>query len=110
MAYQLADFPFLTTLLLCCVGGLLAILCIPARHARAIKIVSAVFSGITLVISIYLFIAYDQQAGGYQFVERVAWIPALGIAYHNGADGFSLPMLLLTGIVFFTAVLTCLGA
>ncbi|WP_319405911.1 NADH-quinone oxidoreductase subunit M [uncultured Desulfosarcina sp.] len=106
MAYQLADFPFLTTLLLCCVAGLLAILCIPARHARAIKIVSAVFSGFTLVISIYLFIAYDQQAGGFQFVERLAWIPALGIAYFNGVDGFALPMLLLTGIVFFTAVLT----
>jgi NADH:ubiquinone oxidoreductase subunit 4 (subunit M) len=44
---------------------------------------------------------------GYQFVERVEWIPALGIAYHNAVDGFALPMLLLTGIVFFTAVLTC---
>ncbi|WP_372678756.1 NuoM family protein [Desulfosarcina sp.] len=107
MAYQLADFPFLTTLLLCCVAGLLSILAIPARHTRAIKIVSAVFSGLTLAISIYLFIAYDQQAGGYQFIERVAWIPALGIAYFNGVDGFALPMLLLTGIVFFTAVLTC---
>jgi len=107
MAYQLADFPFLTTLLLCCVAGLLAILCIPARHVRAIKIVSAVFSGLTLVISIYLFMAYDQQAGGFQFVEQVAWIPALGIAYFNGVDGLALPMLLLTGIVFFTAVLTC---
>jgi NADH-quinone oxidoreductase subunit M len=94
MAYQLANFPFLTTLLLCCVGGLLAILCIPARHTRAIKIVSAVFSGLTLVISIVLFIGYDQQAGGFQFVERVAWIPALDIAYYNGVDGFALPMLL----------------
>jgi NADH-quinone oxidoreductase subunit M len=106
MAFQLADFPFLTTLLLCCAAGLLVILSIPARHARAIKIVSAVFSGMTLVISILLFLAYDQQAGGYQFVERVAWVPALGIAYFNGVDGFALPMLLLTGIVFFTAVLT----
>ena len=106
MAYQLAEFPFLTMLLLCCGVGLLAILAIPERHARTIKIVSAVFSGLTLVISIYLFIAYDQQTGGIQFVERVAWIPALGIAYFNGVDGFALPMLLLTGIVFFTAVLT----
>jgi NADH-quinone oxidoreductase subunit M len=30
----------------------------------------------------------------------------LGISYFNAVDGFSLPMLLLTGIVFFTAVLT----
>ena len=93
-------------LLLCCGLGLLTILLIPARHTRAIKIVSAVFSGLTLAISIYLFSVYDRIAGGYQFVERVDWIPSLGIAYHNGIDGFAAPMLLLTGIVFFTAVLT----
>ena len=45
-------------------------------------------------------------AGGYQFAERVDWIPSFGISYFNAVDGFSLPMILLTGIVFFTAVLT----
>jgi NADH-quinone oxidoreductase subunit M len=30
----------------------------------------------------------------------------MGISYFNGVDGFGLPMLLLTGIVFFTGVLT----
>jgi NADH-quinone oxidoreductase subunit M len=106
MISQLTHFPFLTTLLLCCGLGLLTILIIPGRHTRAIKIVSAVFSGLTLAISIYLYAAYDQQAGGYQFVERVDWIPSLGISYFNAVDGYALPMLLLTGIVFFTAVLT----
>ncbi len=106
MTDPLATFPFLTSLLLCCGIGLLVILLIPARQTRAIKIVSAVFSGLTLVISIILYAAYDRTAGGFQFVERVDWIPSLGIAYHNGVDGFALPMLLLTGVVFFTAVLT----
>ncbi len=106
METGLATFPWLTSLLLCCGVGLLTILLIPGRHTTAIKAVSAVFSGLTLFISIYLYVAYDRTAGGYQFVERVDWIPSLGISYHNGADGFSLPMLLLSGIVFFTAVLT----
>jgi NADH-quinone oxidoreductase subunit M len=69
-----------------------------------------VFSGLTLVISIYLFIAYDQQAGGFQFVERVAWIPALDIAYHNGVDGFALPMLLLDRHRLFHGRADLLGA
>ena len=99
-------FPFLTSLLLCCGVGLLLILFIPAKHTRAIKWVSAVFSGLTFLISVYLYAAYDQSAGGYQFAERIEWIPSLGISYFNAADGFTLPMLLLTGIVFFTAVLT----
>ena len=106
MELQYATFPYLTSLLLCCGVGLLAILLLPANRTHAIKLVSAVFSGLTLVISLYLYIAYDQSIGGYQFVERVEWIPTLGISYFNAADGFGLPMLLLTGIVFFTAVLT----
>ena len=58
------------------------------------------------VLSIYLFIAYDRSQGGLQFVEKVVWMKSLGIHYFNGADGFNLPLLLLTGIVHFTGVLT----
>jgi len=106
MDVHYANFPYLTSLLLCCGLGLLAILLIPGSRPRAIKMVSAVFSGLTLVISLYLYVTYDQSLGGYQFAERVGWIPSLGISYFNAADGFGLPMLLLSGIVFFTAVLT----
>ncbi|MBW2248088.1 MAG: NADH-quinone oxidoreductase subunit M, partial [Deltaproteobacteria bacterium] len=104
MAY--ADFPYLSSILLSCVGGLLIILFIPGDKKDTIKQVSAVCSGITLLISVYLFFAYDKSQGGLQFVEKIPWIPSLGITYFNGADGFGLPMLLLTGIVFFTGVLT----
>jgi NADH-quinone oxidoreductase subunit M len=103
---QYANFPFLTAILLSCVVGLLVILCIPDERKAAIKRVSAVFSGITLVLAVYLFFAYDKVLGGYQFVEKVAWVQTIGITYFNGADGFNLPMLLLTGIVFFTGVLS----
>lgn len=104
MAY--AKFPYLSTILLSCVGGLLMILFIPEDKKNQIKWVSAVCSGITLAISVYLFCAYDKSQGGLQFVEKFAWVPSMGITYFNGADGFSIPMLLLTGIVFFTGVLT----
>jgi NADH-quinone oxidoreductase subunit M len=106
MELHYGTFPYLTSLLLCCGLGLLAILLIPGTRPRAIKMVSALFSGLTLLISVYLFAAYDRSLGGYQFVERLQWIPSLGISYFNGVDGFGIPMLLLTGIVFFTAVLT----
>ncbi len=101
-----ADFPYLSAILLSCIIGLLVILFIPAERRAAIKWVSAVFSGITLLLSIYLFLAYDKNTGGLQFVESLPWAPSLGITYLNAADGFNLPMLLLTGIVFFTGVLT----
>jgi NADH-quinone oxidoreductase subunit M len=103
---EFANFPFLTAILLSCVVGLLVILFIPDERKMLIKWVSLVFSGITMVLSIYLFFAYDKTQGGLQFVERVLWVKSLGIYYFNAVDGFSLPMLMLTGIVLFTGVLT----
>ncbi|MGC1405061.1 MAG: NADH-quinone oxidoreductase subunit M [Thermodesulfobacteriota bacterium] len=101
-----AGFPFLSALLLSCLLGLLVILFIPNERKALIRWVSAVFSAIALGLSIFLFIAYDRSLGGLQFVEKILWVKSLGIHFFNGADGFNLPLLLLTGIVHFTGVLT----
>jgi NADH-quinone oxidoreductase subunit M len=106
MPIHFAEFPYLTAMLLSCGMGLLVILCTPAHRTGLIKWTSALFSFIPLVLSIVVFAAYDRGRGGLQFVEQLAWVPAMGITYFNAADGFNLPMLLLTGIVFFTGVLT----
>jgi NADH-quinone oxidoreductase subunit M len=106
MQVTYAGFPYLSAILVSCVVGLLAIIFIPGDRKTLIRWVSAVFSGITLVLSAYLFFAYDKSLGGLQFVEKFQWVPSLGIHYFNAADGFNLPNLLLTGIVFFTGVLT----
>jgi len=103
---ELTGFPYLTAILLSCVVGLFVILAIPEERKSQIKWVSAVFSGLTLILSLYLFVAYDKELGGLQFVEKFVWVESIGITYLNAADGFNLPMLLLTGIVFFTGVLT----
>jgi len=103
---EFEGFPYLTAILLSCVIGLLAILITPEERKVQIKWVSALFSGITLILSVYLFAAYDKSQAGLQFVEKYRWVDSLGITYLNAADGFNLPMLLLTGIVFFTGVLT----
>lgn len=106
MHMEPANFPYLSAILVSCVAGLATIILVPPDRAELIKRISAVFSGITLVISIFLFAMYDRSMGGMQFVEDMSWIPSLGIRYINGVDGFSLPNILLTGIVFFTGVLT----
>ncbi|MBI4772975.1 MAG: NADH-quinone oxidoreductase subunit M [Deltaproteobacteria bacterium] len=106
MNVSLATFPFLSATLLSCIVGLVTILLIPGRRKDLIRWVSACFSGISLVLSIYLFAAYDRTQGGLQFVEKITWVKSLGIQYFNAADGFDLPLILLTGIVHFTGVLS----
>jgi NADH-quinone oxidoreductase subunit M len=103
---ELNGFPYLSAILLSCVIGLFVILFLPETRSQQIKWVSAIFSGLTLILSTYLFLAYDQSLGGLQFVEKYTWVESLGITYFNAADGFNLPMLFLSGIVFFTGVLT----
>jgi NADH-quinone oxidoreductase subunit M len=106
MGMEFATFPYLTAILASCILGLLVILFIPDERPLLIKQVSLVFSGIAMLLSVYLFFAYDQSRGGLQFVEKIPWVDAIGITYFNAVDGFSLPMLALTGVVLFTGVLT----
>ena len=106
MQMEPASFPFLSAILLSCVAGMLTIMLIPEENHRLIKQVSVVFSGISLLLTLYVFFAFNRSTGGLQFVEHLNWMPTLGISYFNAVDGFSLPNLLLTGIVFFTGVLT----
>ena len=39
-----------------------------------------------------------------QFMERLDWIPSLNISYILGVDGLSLPMVILTAMLFFIGV------
>ena len=106
MDMAFAKFPFLSAILLSCVAGLLVILFIPEERKGLIKGISAIFSGIALVLSVIIFFAYDKSLGGLQFVEKLPWVASPCISYFNGAGGFNLPLILLTGIVHFTGVLT----
>jgi NADH-quinone oxidoreductase subunit M len=106
MSVASAGFPYLSAILLSCVVALLVILFIPEERKMLVKWVSLVFSGITLALCLTVYVSYDRSAGGLQFVEKVLWVKSMGIYYYNAVDGFSLPMLLLTGIVLFTGVLT----
>lgn len=77
------------------------LLFIPSRNQTALKLVSTISATISLVLSTYVFFAYDTAKGGYQFVENIPWISSLGVSYQLGADGVGALMLLLTGVVIF---------
>jgi len=61
--------------------------------------------GLSLFLACFAFLKYDKAAAGYQFVDKIDWIPSLGIAYHVGVDGINLVLLLMTSILAFTGVI-----
>ncbi len=64
---------------------------------------------VTLALSVWAYFAYNIPAGGYQLVEKIPWLPALGISYYLGMDGISAPLVLLGGVVLFCGVLISWG-
>ena len=103
---EMSQFPILTTILLSTIIPLLVILFIPDDRPQFVKQVSLLFAGIGVVLCLWLYVNYDVQKGGLQFVERYLWVKSLGIYYFNAIDGINAPMMLLTSIVLFTGVLT----
>jgi NADH-quinone oxidoreductase subunit M len=76
-----------------------------ARHRPlAVRVIAAVTTGISTVLSIWIYVAYDREAASFQFYEKVALVPPLGISYELGVDGISLLMVLLTSIIIFAGV------
>jgi NADH-quinone oxidoreductase subunit M len=106
MTEHAAAFPYLTCMLVAPPTGLLILLCLKNEQKFLIRAVSLVAAGISLAMAIFTFVTYDKSLGGIQFVEKYEWVKTFGITYFVGVEGMNAPLLLLTGIVIFTGVLT----
>ncbi|MFK8185777.1 MAG: NADH-quinone oxidoreductase subunit M [Phormidesmis sp.] len=61
-------------------------------------------SGLSLLLTIWLFIQYDMVNLGFQFTEHLTWIPALGLNYALGLDGLGLLMVGLNTFLSWIAI------
>ena len=89
--------PFLAALLL---------LLVPQRAGRVLRILSLLSALVPCVTSIVLLRTYDAAAGGFQFIVALPLVPKLGLAWHLGVDGISVPLIVLTAIIHLTSILT----
>lgn len=99
------QFPILSIIVLTPVVAGMLILLIPGGRKTEIRVAALAAAFIAMSLSVWVYFSYDVAVGGYQFIEKYNWLPALGISYHLGVDGISAPLLLLTGVVMFTGVL-----
>jgi NADH-quinone oxidoreductase subunit M len=103
------QFPILSVIVFTPILAGTLILFIPAERKNEVRVTALAAATIAMLLAIWAYFAYDVAAGGYQFVEKYTWLPALGISYHVGIDGMNAPLVLLTGVVMFTGVLISWG-
>ena len=87
-------------------GGALAIMWLPPERREAIKTVALCTAALPLIQALVLVFRFDPAETAFQFVEHYTWAPALGFEYFMGIDGLSLPLVALTALVSFLALLT----
>lgn len=102
------NFPWLTTIILFPILSTIALPFIPDPDGkgRPIRWYALTIGLIDFIVIVYTFYTqYDISNAGMQLVERYSWIPQLGLDWSVGADGLSMPLILLTGFVTTLATL-----
>ena len=90
-------------LLLLPVVGALALVFV--QHERTAKQLALAVSLVSLACTIPFLTSFVPDAS-MQFVQQFSWIPSLGIHFHIGIDGISLPLVLLTNTLIPLIILS----
>jgi NADH-quinone oxidoreductase subunit M len=77
---------------------------------RTARLFGVGVTGAALVLSVVLAIGFDRHADGMQAVTDQQWAPALGMRFHLGVDGISLPLIVLTALLTFLCAVHSLNS
>src|SRR5215475_7797596 len=82
-----------------------ALLLVPGRARSLVRWVALAGAGGGLVGAVAAALAWNRAVGGFQLAERYPLVPSMGISFSLAADGWSITLVLLTGIIIVTGVL-----
>src|SRR5512140_1280480 len=76
------------------------------RRPLAARLVALLACAAVFGLGLWIWISYSPRVSDERLIlmERVPWIPSIGISYHLALDGLSLLLLLLTGLLGMVAV------
>ena len=88
--------------------GVLGNLLIPKAKENAVRWWSLINTAVTFILTLILYKRFDTTVAGMQeaFNVKLSWIPQFNIFYSLSVDGISLPMIILTGLLFFLCILS----
>jgi NAD(P)H-quinone oxidoreductase subunit 4 len=105
--FNLAQFPWLTFVILFPVIMSLFVFVIPDKgDGRTVRWYALIVGLIDFTMLVYGFCTqYDMNSAELQLVESYSWVPQLNLNWTVGADGLSMPLILLTGFITTLAIL-----
>lgn len=102
----MANFPWLTTIILLPIAASLLIPFIPDKDGKTVRWYALIVGLIDFAIIVYAFYSsYDFANSGLQLVESYPWVPQLDLNWSVGVDGLSMPLVILTGFITTLAML-----
>ena len=104
---MLESFPYLSVAVLFPIAAALFIPFIPdPGDGSRVRWFSLGIALADFLVTVAAFInGYDTSVAGLQLVERVSWLPQLGLGWSVAADGLSMPLILLTTFITSLAIL-----
>ena len=85
-------------------AGAAACVCAPARFARWIGVGTAAAAFLSVTAGLLpAYSAAEPDAHGMRLVTDAAWVGSFDIRYALGVDGISLPLVILSGLIFLLA-------
>ena len=101
----MSNMPLLTLItFLPAAGAVIIMLFMKKEQTKAIKGFATAVAVLDFLISLPLWFNFDQSEAGFQFVEKVSWIPTIGVSYFVGIDGISVLLVLLTTLTMIVGV------
>ncbi|MGI0490500.1 NAD(P)H-quinone oxidoreductase subunit 4 [Alkalinema pantanalense CENA528] len=101
-----ANFPWLTTIILFPITASLLIPFIPDKDGKTVRWYALIVGLIDFILTVAAFyLGFDLNNPDLQLFERYAWVPQLDLNWSVGADGLSMPLILLTSFITTLAIL-----
>ena len=102
----MANFPWLTTIILFPIVASLFIPFLPDKDGKTVRWYALIVGLIDFALIVYTFYSqYDLSNPDLQLVEKYAWVPQLDLNWSVGVDGLSMPLVILTGFITTLAAL-----
>ncbi len=101
-----ANFPWLSTIILFPIIAALFLPLIPDKDGKTVRWYALTIGLIDFVFIVTAFYTgYDFGSPNLQLVESYTWVEAIDLRWSVGADGLSMPLILLTGFITTLAIL-----